>query len=207
MLESVFGFFESGAADDHYGWCWVDSLRFEGRSLELALSAKRACSEHDFQRWTIRARGVVDCRFQREVAGEISLTGPDHPVVRQHTDSHCALTFHGRASSRHQLIGQLADEHQSITSGWIEFGRYLNQAVDPFTLLDRGYGRFADGPLFLVNAYERTLGSFGIRTSRLPARRASQWDGARFVEVDEALTALLIGDNFVVASSLDELIL
>jgi hypothetical protein len=205
MLKSVFGFFECGAADDDHGWCWTDSIRFENQYLELDLCAKRAGSELEIQRWRIRAQGVVDYRFQHGVAGEVSLAGLDHPVVRQHADLHCALSFHGRASSPHQLVGQLAHEHQSITSGWIEFGRYLNQAVDPFTLLDSGFGRVADGPLFLMDAYERTLGSFGIRTSRLPARRANQWDGARFVEVDKALTALLIGDNFVVASSLDEL--
>ena len=60
---------------------------------------------------------------------------------------------------------------------WIDFGRYLNSELPLRNLLSAGFGKLADGPDFLVQAYGKVLTEASVEVSLGELWPTKVWTG------------------------------
>lgn len=181
----------------------IDSLRLENDSGVLSVSVFDCDDDEGYSNWEIRARVLIDYRIDK-LGGELTLHESNHVLTRQHTDTTNELFFKGFPRSAMETIGRLLVAHREVTGDWIPFERFFNSTSNLEELLNGGYGKLADGPTFLINAYMNVLSSEGLNPNALAPRSAKWWSGNRWLEITMPLVALVIGDSFLVAEGFEE---
>lgn len=99
---------------------------------------------------------------------------PVHPLLRQYCDEQVELHFSGKPTNLAAMLGDLWIAHRQIVGDWIPFARHCNK-VPLDQLLGVGFGSFALGPRFLLEAYAAVLTRYGSEPSFAP----TQIDGTR----------------------------
>lgn len=94
--------------------------------------------------------------------------------------------------------------HRMVVTDWIPFERFMNSYANLPEILSGGDGLLADGPKFLIEAYANVLVSENLNPSALTPQPAKWWDGRQWAENPAQLVALVLGDSFFVARTLEE---
>lgn len=92
-----------------------------------------------------------------------------HPLLRQYCDEQVDLHFSGKPTNLAATLGDLWIAHRQIVGDWIPFARHCNK-LPLDQLLGLGFGSFALGPKFLLEAYAAVLTRYGSEPSFAPTR-------------------------------------
>ena len=80
----------------------------------------------------------------------------------------------------------------------------MNQEFDLESLLAGGFGKLAQGPCFLMEAYAKALELRGVTANLLPPRRSVQWKGGQWAPIPDDLNVVVLGHSYVVAEAFEE---
>lgn len=181
----------------------LDSIALEGDKAILSLSILDYDESTTWQRWAIKTGRLIDYEV-RSPWGDLEMHGPDHVLARQHIEPVRYLTFHGSPHSAAEVVGLLLTAHREIVADCIPFSRYLNTSNQLESLLDAGFGKLADGPAFLMEAYARVLQDHGMRVRLSSARPNKSYTDGQWVANPSGLSVLRLGDSFFVSEMFDD---
>jgi len=144
-------------------------------------------------RWSVRAVGVKEFQLSDVDGGGLSLTGGQHPVLRQYVDPTATLHLKASVTEVPAVLAALWAEHVALVADWIAPERYLGTPEQLKTRLLRHRGIVCRGPAFLVRRYARVLVQHGVASSVSASRSR--------VSRSAPLRLLHFGHSFVVATS------
>jgi hypothetical protein len=202
MLDELIEYLASPDLDED-AFVRLDGLALQAEGARLRLSILDGGEPSTLSRWEVKAEGLVEYGVA-EAQGNLTLTPTGHVLARQHTEPRWSLHFTGNAASPHELMGRLLSAHTRLARNWIPFARYLNAELASDQLLGEGFGTFADGPQFLIEAYDDVLHGAGLQTSRLGPRPNRYWTGSQWNACPEDLAVLMVGQAFFVAQDFEE---
>ena len=194
------------AVDEEDGGFTVTAATWEGRDLELTLTARLPDRpREDGKRFRVLCR---EPRGYRVLAAEES-SGPhladDHvllwPFVRPRAELY--FYFDGADADPAALLGGLAAAHHAAVGDWFPLDRFLHFHGDRLAVLRHGYGMLAAGPDTLLAAFAAVLDAHGVRHSSPPPRPPRRWTDGGWRDETEPLRALLLGDGWVIAPAFE----
>jgi hypothetical protein len=155
------------------------------------------------QRWEIKAHRVSRARLSLiEPLYEVYLAD-DHPLLWPHARDVASLSFFFREGVEEPLAvaAVLYEHHREITDDWLPFEDFVNASAQaPLSVrIARRHGVLAEGPVALLEAYAGVLEGHGAVTNLFSPRPPMRWDGARWVEEPEGLSACVLGESYIVA--------
>jgi hypothetical protein len=185
--------------DTGYGEAAVVSVTETAHVLELRLRFPKSDDAADH--YIVRCEAVRNHEVHpAEIEEEIRLLD-EHELLLEHQAERVTLTFTGTADDTLSMVGALYVAHVDAVGSWYPFERFLNPEMDLVGLLQSGYGQLAEGPEPLIEAYERVLNRYDIRTSRLTPRPPVWWDGEEWTPGGEGVRVLFLDDMYVVAQN------
>ncbi len=202
MLEKLRSYFASSDLSDD-PFIRLDSFVIDNEDSILTMSVKDYNGPDTWSQWTVEARAMRQYRIT-EPHGNLCLYEDGHVLARQYTDTWQDLYYRGVPQSPAGVVGRLLIAHTAIAGTWIPFEQYLNINGKIEDFLTGGFGRLADGPSFLIEAYANVLQSEGMKPNALAPRVAKKWNGERWIDSKTPLATLVIGNSFFVAEMFEE---
>jgi hypothetical protein len=169
--------------------------------LELELQVRPVVAETDGC-WTVRATRVREAQLC-DSDGDLVLAGSDHVAATQYLVPQCDVTFTGTPVDVARTIGLLWLAHRRVAGSSIAFSRYINDLVQLEELLGGGYGRLADGPEFLIEAYAEVLSGEGMKVALSARRPPKRWSGSAWVLDEPPLAVLVLDGTLIVAADFE----
>jgi hypothetical protein len=177
----------------------LQQARWAGNDMALDLVIHQM--DQADQRWCITCEKVRNSEIRNHAAIDRMSVETEHPLLLPHTSSTVELYFRGQARDAGELISQLLDAHGEMVEAWFDFTHFFN--VGPREslrqLLDGGFGKLAEGPELLMEAYARTLRANGVEVSSPFAKAPVWWDGERWMQEGAGLAVLILGESYCVA--------
>jgi hypothetical protein len=201
MLDRLRSYLTSPEVDD--AAVRIDGVKWKDDDVELALTVTDYHGGVAMSEWVVRCRRVRECTLTGKF-GDLVVHEFGHAAIRQYRDPKRALFFTGKASDTDALIGRLWAAHRDLVGSWIDFERYLNTELPLRNLLSAGFGKLADGPDFLVQAYAKVLNEASIEVSLGELWPTKVWAGGAWVETAAELSMLAVDTSFVVAEAFDD---
>jgi hypothetical protein len=174
---------------EHDGRMHLSAASWHGDSLRLTLVVNDG-DEH-ITTWAMTCDGVFEYLLSRAFEAGLNVWS-DHPVISQYVQPWDELYFAASSSEPDAVVGKLWAAHCTEVGDWLPFDRYLNTGMPLAQLLASGSGMVADGPRFLMAAYEAVLNRAGCRPNRRQSRlpQAAKAQMAHF------------GESYVVAATI-----
>jgi hypothetical protein len=201
MLESIQSHLASPEVDDTV--VRIDGVTWKDDDVDVALTVTDYHGGVTLSEWVVKCRRVRECILKGRF-GDLTMHEFGHAAIRQYRDPKRALFFNGKAGDIDALIGRLWAAHQSLVGSWIDFARYLNNELALHKLLSAGFGKLADGPDFLVQAYARVLTEESVAVSLGDLWPTKVWTGGAWVETAAELSMLAVDTSFVVAEGFED---
>lgn len=195
----------AGEVLDQHGGMSIESVTRRDDGLDLRVRVVDAGAQS--RAWSLSLGSVREHRIELGWCEELGFSD-DHPLLWPHMDEQASLYFSKAAPDPTAAAGRLWSRHQRETDGWVPFRRFLNPEVPLGTLLARGAGLLATGPVRLLSAYGEELDALGIPWSVAgrrpptfwrPASEAFMAGGAWCIE-DQKLKVLTLGQSYLVAA-------
>ena len=198
MLDALLALTETGEFEDN-GGIRLDGVERGEATLALTLLVDLG-DQSPRQRWRVDCAGVQRFELYDDWIDTLH-TATEHPVLWDFTQPVVKLHFYGPARDPLAVVGTLYERHRALAGDWIPFHRYLNPFPTGTSALMRSTsGELASGPAPLISAYTQALTEQHVRSSTLPPRPATVWDGRQWVALP-ALRALLLERSFVIAET------
>lgn len=150
------------------------------------------------QHWRITCSSIREQRFSLGHHYHIDLFD-DHVLLMPHVTRRAVLSFHGRVDDVSPVVGALYERHKEVVGNWIPFGKYLN-GMRLTSLLNGGFGMFAEGPEALMVAYKEVLERYGISASYHDSESFAFSNDDTWIEETARLKVLLLEESFIVAA-------
>lgn len=184
----------------------AESVEISGGDLSLDLRVVDV--EGQVRRWRVAVSGAREHRIQLGWCDSIAIRG-DHPLLWPCLDQQGSLYFSGAPSDVPQTIGKLWQRHNREMQGWLPLERFLNREVALDTLLARGAGVLAKGPVRLLQAYAHELEAQQVPWSIAGKRPPKYWSpaseavrtGGSWAVENRPLQVLTFGESYIVAVS------
>ncbi len=201
MLDTLIALTETGEFEDSGGFRFVSVQQMpDGLQLEVALIPG---DDADKQRWRIQCVGVRDYRLHGEFAEGLRVVS-EHPVLLPFTEHVADLYFSCPAPNPLATVGALWERHRQSVGSWLPFEQFLNVLPQGLAvLLAASSGKFASGPVSLMQAYAEVLTEHGVSSSMLQPRPPKYWEGEQWVVPASRLHALIFDTSYVVAQRFD----
>ena len=177
--------------------------RAESRHDDLELHAEFSIlATRETKKWSIQCCDVLDQSLKVGCDETDLRLVEDHQLLWPHNTPSTSLYFHGQWSDPETVIGALYVKHDELTDGWFDFNHWFNPTVKPTSLIAGGVGLLAEGPEPVIQGYEQVMQRFGFVTSTLSSQ-PMHWDAIKrsFEESGPAI-ALVGGESWVVARSI-----
>lgn len=189
---------ETGEFEDN-GWLSLISSHWDGDDIELVLELNDGFEGSENTTWVVKATTVHEYKLFDAYDCGLNLFHDDHVAIAQFTDKTANLFFQGTSDTPLAVVGALYEAHTKIAQDWIEFEKYLNTNQTVSNLIEAGFGKLANGPVFLLKEYLAVLKDFGISaniTDKMPPKR---WDGSSWVAFASIPELLHFGGSYIVA--------
>ncbi len=197
-MEALLRKTETGEFEDN-GWLSLINSHWDGDDLELVLELKDGFEVSENTNWVVRATTVHEYKiFDANDCG-LNHFRENHVAISQYTDKTANLFFQGTYSSPYAVVGSLYEAHTEVAQDWIEFEKYLNTNQTVSSLIEAGFGKLADGPVFLLKEYMEVLRNFGIKSNIADQMPPKRWNGMSWVEFSSVPELLHFGGSYVIA--------
>ena len=127
----------------------------------------------------------------------------DHPLLWPQACIIASLSFYFREGVEEPLAvaAALHERHRELTDDWLPFEDFVNSSARaPLSArIALRYGTLAEGPVTLLEAYAEVLKGHGAATNLFSFRPPLCWDGARWAEAPDGLSACVLGESYIVA--------
>lgn len=191
----------------------VDSVEFEEYGRILVSSCETSHSEITFEisvvsdsanesltpsSWTITCQEYRRFRLAERAVTDLAVVD-DHVVIAACDEKRYDLYFAGQPPNPFESVGRLTSAHRAAAQDWIPLSEFLNPALPPCDLFMTRGGLVAHAPHRIVQRYLQALREGGLDAYVTNERDPKRWDGARWVPESEILSAMIFGNNYVVA--------
>ena len=183
------------------GWLSVQKTIWLDEDAVLVVTLNDGVQNNQDTNWKIEAKSVLEYWITDAYGDSLNHYENNHVILKQYTDKTANLSFRGTHASSELVVGALAEAHFECVQNWISFNRYMNMEQKLSELLSGGFGKLADGPLFLLKEYERVLARFDIQANITDARPAKRWNGLSWVELTSPPEMIHLGGTYIVASA------
>ena len=154
------------------------------------------------QPWLLHCREVRRSRIMIERGIDNLQIETRHPLLLPHTEASVELYFSSRPSDADATIGRLVEAHWAAVGEWFDTTYFFNLGPEHSlrAMLNGGFGKLAEGPRSLIEAYADVLRASCIAVSSPPSRPPRWYDGKRWIEEAKPLFVVILGGSHVVAS-------
>lgn len=142
--------------------------------------------------WLVRAEGLKVHRVSRDakeqhVGGKVYF-GSDHTLLKPYAEAQAELVISGSGiHDSFPVLSKLMDSYPAIMGQWISMDPFLSK--DFRSILRRGNGSLASGPITLMQEWKKVVSHFGFITDLNVTKK----------KVDSSPSALVFGVCFIVA--------
>jgi hypothetical protein len=148
--------------------------------------------------WTVKCEGYRRLRLQERVASSLYAVD-DHVVVAACNARRYDLYFAGRPVNCYETVGRLVAAHGVAVQGWLPLSEFVKPAMALHDLFTTAGGFVARAPHRVAEHYLCALREGGLDAYLANESEPKRWDGFRWVPESERLSALILGNNYVVA--------
>jgi hypothetical protein len=154
-------------------------------AADLTLRFELDDGQERFSVWELECTWVLEQLLSKAYECGLNVWYEDHPILDQYTTEWESLAFSRAPRIPDRVVGQLWTAHREAVDDWIDFDRYLNDAMPLAEVLRSPSGIVATGPAFLIDAYEQVLRRNRCEPSRVPSGR-KQIEAACLVHFEES---------------------
>ena len=163
------------------------SVEFDSVDVSLTPSSWMiTCQE--FRRFRLEERGVTNLAVV-----------DDHVLISACDEKRYDLYFAGQPPNPFEAVGRLTKAHREAAQNWIPLSEFINPALSPYDVFRTQGGLVARAPHRVVRHYLQALCEGGLDAYLANEGDPKRWDGARWVVESELLSAMIFGNNYVVA--------
>lgn len=155
-------------------------------------------TEPEVSRWTITCSGYRRFRIEERVVRSLGIE-QDHVVIAACDEKRYDLYFAGKPANPHEVVGRLVLAHRAAVGEWLPLSEFFNPATPPLELFSASSGLVGRAPHRIARRYLEALREGGVDAYLANEGEPKRWDGAQWVSESELLSALILGNNYVVA--------
>lgn len=159
--------------------------------IELAVATD---SDVEPSSWSVRCEEYRRFRIQERVVRDLSIVD-DHVVIAACDEKQFDLYFAGSVTSPHEAFARLVIAHHAIAGDWLPLSEFLSDRKT----LSTPSGLVARAPHRIVQRYLEALREDGVDAYLANEADPKRWNGSHWIAESELLSALVFGENYVVA--------